>query len=81
MSPKLTKTLVAGPGSFLEVRKILPLLVEASPDHPSFHVVAIGLPNFGFSQGPSKKGFKAEQYAEVGQPPSADLKLGDTYNA
>ncbi|KAJ2933386.1 hypothetical protein H1R20_g3717, partial [Candolleomyces eurysporus] len=52
------------PGSFVEVRKILPLLVEASPDHPSFHVVAIGLPNYGFSQGPSKKGFKCEQYAE-----------------
>ncbi|KAJ7877019.1 Alpha/Beta hydrolase protein [Mycena leptocephala] len=43
------------PGNFLEVRKILPLLVESSPDHPSFHVVALGLP-----------GFKLDQYAEVG---------------
>ncbi|KAF8073514.1 Alpha/Beta hydrolase protein [Lyophyllum atratum] len=53
------------PGSFLEVRKILPLLVEASPDHPSFHVVAISLPGFGFSAGPTKKGFALNQYAEV----------------
>jgi len=53
------------PGSFLEVRKILPLLTEASPDHPSFHVVALSLPNYGFSEGTKKKGFGIAQYAEV----------------
>jgi pimeloyl-ACP methyl ester carboxylesterase len=54
-----------GPGSFFEVRKILPLLVKASPKHPSFHVVAISLPGFGFSAAPAKKGFSLSQYAEV----------------
>ncbi|KAF8968914.1 Alpha/Beta hydrolase protein [Flammula alnicola] len=54
------------PGSFLEVRKILPLLVEASPDHPSFHVVALGLPGYGFSEAPKKKGFALAQFGEVG---------------
>jgi len=54
------------PGSFLEVRKILPLLVDASPEHPSFHVVAISLPGYGFSTAPTKKGFGINQYAELG---------------
>lgn len=54
------------PGSFIEIRKILPLLVEASPDYPSFHVVALSLPGFGFSAAPTKKGFGSPQYAEVG---------------
>ncbi|TFK93141.1 alpha/beta-hydrolase [Polyporus arcularius HHB13444] len=53
------------PGSFLEVRKLLPLLSAGGPDHPSFHVVAPSLPGFGFSEGPSKPGFKGPQYAEV----------------
>ncbi|KAG6810577.1 hypothetical protein H0H92_011277 [Tricholoma furcatifolium] len=46
-----------GPRSFLEVSKILPLLIEASPDHPSFHVVAISLPGFSFSTASLKKGY------------------------
>ena len=54
-----------GPGHFLEVRKLLPLLTEASPDHPSFHVVAPSLPNFGFSEAAKKPGFRGDQYAEV----------------
>ncbi|KAJ7082973.1 Alpha/Beta hydrolase protein [Mycena epipterygia] len=54
------------PGNFLEVRKILPLLVESSPDHPSFNVVALGLPGYGFSEAPRTKGFRLDQYAEVG---------------
>ncbi|KII91559.1 hypothetical protein PLICRDRAFT_135850 [Plicaturopsis crispa FD-325 SS-3] len=54
------------PGSFIEVRKILPLLTAASPDHPSFHVVALGLPGYGFSEGVTKRGFKVAQYAELG---------------
>ncbi|EKM79128.1 hypothetical protein AGABI1DRAFT_85025 [Agaricus bisporus var. burnettii JB137-S8] len=53
------------PGSFLEVRKILPMLIEESSDHPSFHVVALSLPGFGFSEAPKKKGFAISQYAEV----------------
>lgn len=54
-----------GPGHFLEVQKILPLLTAASPSHPSFHVVALSLPGFGFSEAPRKRGFKGAQYAEV----------------
>ncbi|KAA1473721.1 alpha/beta-hydrolase [Dentipellis sp. KUC8613] len=53
------------PGSFLEARKILPLLTASSPDHPSFHVVALSLPGFAFSQAPRKKGFALTQYSEV----------------
>ncbi|KAI0754652.1 alpha/beta-hydrolase [Daedaleopsis nitida] len=54
-----------GPGHFLEVRKLLPLLTTNSPENPSFHVVAISLPGFGFSDAPSKPGFAAPQYAQV----------------
>ncbi|KAJ3495180.1 hypothetical protein NLJ89_g10669 [Agrocybe chaxingu] len=54
------------PGSFYEVTKILPLLVAASPEHPSFHVVALSLPGYGFSEAPRKPGFALKQYAEVG---------------
>ncbi|KAF9483355.1 alpha/beta-hydrolase [Pholiota conissans] len=53
------------PGGFFEIRKILPLLTEAKPDQPSFHVVALSLPGFGFSEAPKKIGFGTEQYAEV----------------
>jgi pimeloyl-ACP methyl ester carboxylesterase len=54
-----------GPGHFLEVEKVLPLLTAASPGHPSFHVVAPSLPGYGFSEGPSQKGFVLSKYAEV----------------
>ncbi|KAI0633456.1 alpha/beta-hydrolase [Trametes polyzona] len=54
------------PGHFLEVRKLLPLLTAGPKDQPSFHVVALSLPGFGFSEAPKKKGFAAKQYAEVG---------------
>ncbi|KAF8880403.1 Alpha/Beta hydrolase protein [Infundibulicybe gibba] len=53
------------PGSFFEVRKLLPLLRQSSPEHPSFHVVALSLPGYGFSAAPKKKGFGLAQYAEV----------------
>ncbi|KAG1748629.1 Alpha/Beta hydrolase protein [Suillus lakei] len=53
------------PGSFLEIRGMLPLLTASSPEHPSFHVVALSLPGFGFSEGPHKLGFALDQYAEV----------------
>jgi hypothetical protein len=39
--------------------------VESSPDDPTFHVVALSLPGFGFSTAPTKKGFGSIQYAEV----------------
>ncbi|KAF9483357.1 alpha/beta-hydrolase [Pholiota conissans] len=54
------------PGSFLEVRKILPSLVEGSKDYPAFHVVAFSLPGYAFSEAPKKKGFAGDQYAELG---------------
>ncbi|KAL0575927.1 hypothetical protein V5O48_006037 [Marasmius crinis-equi] len=54
------------PGSFIEVRKILPLLTAVEEGHPSFHVVALGLPGYGFSEGTKKKGFDLKKYAEVG---------------
>ncbi|TFY66908.1 hypothetical protein EVG20_g4191 [Dentipellis fragilis] len=54
------------PGSFIEATKVLPLLVDTPDDKPSFHVVAVGLPNFGFSEAAGKKGFAKHQYAEVG---------------
>ncbi|KIY66694.1 alpha/beta-hydrolase [Cylindrobasidium torrendii FP15055 ss-10] len=54
------------PGSFLEVRKILPLLTQTSPAFPSFHVVALSLPGYGFSEAPTLRGFSMPQYAELG---------------
>ncbi|KAJ7148030.1 Alpha/Beta hydrolase protein [Mycena crocata] len=54
------------PGSFIEARKITPLLTEVHPERPSFHVVALSLPGYGFSEAPTKKGFGMAQYAEVG---------------
>ncbi|EAU86115.1 epoxide hydrolase [Coprinopsis cinerea okayama7 len=39
------------PGSFIE--------------HPSFHVVALSLPGYGFSEAPKKKGFEVAQMAET----------------
>ena len=54
-----------GPGSFLEVTKLLPFLTSAGNDAPSFHVVAPSLPNYGFSSGIKTKGFGLAQYAET----------------
>ncbi|KAK5988592.1 Putative epoxide hydrolase [Cladobotryum mycophilum] len=63
------------PGSFLEVAKVLPLLTEPKDeDAPSFHVVAPSLPNFGFSDAVTKKGFSLAQYAETMH--KVMLKLG-----
>ena len=54
------------PGSFYEVIKLLPLLTQTKdPKLPSFHVVAPSLPNFGFSEGLSKRGFGLKQYAQT----------------
>lgn len=63
--PLLFLAIPLGPGSFLEVRKILPLLTAPSPGHPSFHVIAPSLPGFAFSEAPHKPGFAGYQYAEV----------------
>ncbi|KAI0775496.1 alpha/beta-hydrolase [Trametes elegans] len=53
------------PGHFLEVKNVLPHLTAISGDRPSFHVVAISLPGFGFSEAPKKSGFAGRQYANV----------------
>ena len=63
-----------GPGSFLEVTKILPLLTQSDPSAPSFHVVAYSLPGFGFSEGAKRKGFGVAKMAEV-SPISGDDML------
>ncbi|KAI3609549.1 epoxide hydrolase [Moniliophthora roreri] len=52
------------PGSFLEVRRILPLLTATAPGMPSFDVVGLGLPGYGFSEGTKKKGFDMSKYTE-----------------
>jgi pimeloyl-ACP methyl ester carboxylesterase len=52
-----------GPGSFIEALPILDLL--AKPGGPAFHIVAPSLPNYGFSEGPKKRGFALAQYAET----------------
>lgn len=44
---------------------MLPILTAASSDHPSFNVVALSLPGYGFSEAPKKKGFAGPQFAEV----------------
>jgi len=54
-----------GPGSFIEVTKMLPLLTATGAGHPSFHVVAPSLPGYAWSQAPSKRGFYSKHYAEV----------------
>ncbi|KAF7880007.1 uncharacterized protein EAF02_007644 [Botrytis sinoallii] len=56
------------PGSYLEVLKILPHLqspASTSSPHPSFHIIATSLPNFGFSSGVKKRGFAMAQYGET----------------
>ncbi|KAH8077019.1 Alpha/Beta hydrolase protein, partial [Cristinia sonorae] len=54
------------PGHFMEVSKILPLLTSDTGNHRKFHVVALSLPGFGFSEAPKKEGFTVRQFAEVG---------------
>lgn len=62
-TPALTQ--FTGPGSFIEVSKLLPLLLNGDDNNPAFHVVAPSLPNFGFSSGVTRRGFGLAQYAEV----------------
>lgn len=56
-----------GPGCFLEVTKLLPILSApgAGKHFPAFEIVAPSLPNFGFSEGTKRKGFGLEKYAET----------------
>jgi len=53
------------PGSFIEVTKILPKLVQGGQNFPAFHVVAPSLIDYGFSQGNNKEGFNLDQHAEA----------------
>jgi hypothetical protein len=54
------------PGHFLEVERMLPLLLDGADEGtPSFDVVAPSLPGFGFSQDPGRVGFGLDQFAEV----------------
>lgn len=53
------------PGSYVEVTKVLDKLTSGNGQSaPAFDVVALSLPNFGWSEGPSKRGFALEHYAE-----------------
>lgn len=64
----LTCWTLPGPGSFIEVTKILPVLKKSGRDGdkgPVFDIVAPSLPNYGFSDGIKKKGFGLPKYAEV----------------
>ena len=55
-----------GPGSFIEVQKLLKLLGDNDGKaHPAFDIVAPSLPNFGFSDAVTKRGFALAQYAEI----------------
>ena len=57
-----------GPGSLLEVEKLLPVLANGDGrTSVGFHLGALSLPSFGFgfSEGPKKRGFGLKQYAET----------------
>jgi pimeloyl-ACP methyl ester carboxylesterase len=66
-------TSIPGPGSFLEVTKLLPYLAEQTPGSPAFHIIAPSLPNYGSSQGISKRGFAIAQHAELFHTPMHHL--------
>ncbi|KAF2865468.1 Alpha/Beta hydrolase protein [Massariosphaeria phaeospora] len=53
------------PGSFIEVTRMLPELVQGAGDAPAFHVVAPSLIDFGFSSASGKSGFGIDQHAEA----------------
>lgn len=52
------------PGSYVEVTKMLPALTQSSAG-VSFHVVAVSLPNFAWSEGPKTTGFGLREHAET----------------
>jgi pimeloyl-ACP methyl ester carboxylesterase len=53
------------PGSFIEVTRMLPHLVQGGGDFPAFHVVAPSLVGFGFSSASNRKDFGIDQQAEA----------------
>ena len=53
------------PGSFVEVTRILPQLVQGGVEFPAFHVVAPSLVGFGFSSASKRKDFGIAQQAEA----------------
>ncbi|KAI0415641.1 microsomal epoxide hydrolase [Xylaria grammica] len=54
------------PGSFLEATKILkPLSEPEDASQPAFHVVVPSLAGYGFSEGPTKRGFSLGQQGEL----------------
>ncbi|KAI9455714.1 hypothetical protein BJY52DRAFT_1121725 [Lactarius psammicola] len=59
------RTWCAGPGSFLQVTKVLPFLMVVSTDHPSFHVVAPSLPGYKWSDGVVEKGLSCEALCQA----------------
>ena len=62
------------PGSFLEVSKILPLLVSPQDGAPAFDVVAPSLPGYGFSEGAKKVRSPCnEGVGEVAKETCADI--------
>ncbi|KAI1848654.1 hypothetical protein JX265_011495 [Neoarthrinium moseri] len=65
------------PGSFDEIQKMLPLLLDGGKDHPSFDVIAPSMPNYGFSSIVRQPGFGSRQTAEVFQELMVDV-LGYT---
>ncbi|KAK6073284.1 epoxide hydrolase [Seiridium cupressi] len=67
------------PGSFDEVQKMLPLLLDGGEGHPSFNVVAPSLPNYGFSSGVKQPGFGTRKSAEVFQKLMVDVLGYDEY--
>ena len=51
------------PGSIVEVTKIIGPLTEPPPDEVAFHVVAISLPGYGFSERPTQPGVSNRRIA------------------
>ncbi|KAK6214553.1 hypothetical protein LQW54_004274 [Pestalotiopsis sp. IQ-011] len=61
------------PGSFDEVERMLPLLLDGGKDHPSFDVVAPSMPNYGFSSRVHQPAFGALKTAETFQKLMVDV--------
>jgi pimeloyl-ACP methyl ester carboxylesterase len=56
------------PSSFVQFEHIIPLLTDpaahGAPDAPSFDVVVVSLPGFGFSDRPTRRGFAIRDISE-----------------
>lgn len=61
------------PGSFDEVERMLPLLLDGGKDHPSFDVIAPSMPNYGFSSRVHQPGFGTRKTAETFQKLMVDV--------